>query len=304
MSQNLNGLTSLAGITSLNNDDAFATPEERHGGTYDAAHAVLGEQGQPYSWQSQVTPAAQHGPYGADNQLLGDEYWFFEGAGSPQDDPLFDWNMPTITRSHAAPHNVTLSGPLPGDASNSGQMQSVNLQVVQMNNHASNLGTSDNMQHDQQGYAQQDNWSEIWEINPGNTMLEQLPRQAKSALPTGGFGQTGRTSSFAKQNSFGYDSKHMHRRFTNVSLGHLPGNFQWLIPQGRPIHRNLPGPARPPIGVDSQFTGNDLGTAFQYDNGAILQAIPAEYIPPPAPLIGTGTPSYDNPMGTDPIEFW
>jgi hypothetical protein len=305
MSTNLNGLTGLAGLTQVDNDDAFATPEERHGGTVDPLHTQWGEQAEPYSWVSQAMPAASHGPYGAENELLSDaEFWMFEAPGTPQEDPLFDWNMPTVTRSHGAPHNVTLSGPIPGTAIANGQIEAVQLQLSQMGNHGSDLGTSKNMTHDQLGYAQQDNWQEIWEINPGDTMNEPLPRQAMSALPQGGFGQTDRTASFARQNEFGFDSKHQHRRYTEVSLGHLPGNYQWLIPQGRPLHRNLPGPARPPIGIDSQFTDQDLGFAFGYNSGAILQATPEAYVPPPTPNINTATPTYDDPNGTSGFDMW
>jgi hypothetical protein len=157
------------------------------------------------------------------------------------------------------------------------------------------------MIHDQLGYAQQDNWHEIWELNPGNTLNVPIPDQLKGGIL---FGQWDRTQSFAKQNAYDYGSKHQHRRYAEVTLGHLPGNFQWMIPQGRPMHRNLPGPARPPIGVDSQFTGQDLGFAYGYDSGAILQNTPEAYVPPPTPNIDTATPTYDDPNGTSGFDMW
>lgn len=295
----LSGLSGLAATVQSDIPNDFATPEQRYGGTVDPAHSDIGEQSKPYSWESLAMPGATHGPYGLENQLIDDpaQFTFFD-AGSPMDDPLFDWNSPTNTRSHAAVHHrVEVDAP--------NQYDAIMDQIEQSNDaHGQNDGTSRHMTMDQLGYAQQDNWQEIWEINPGETLLEEIPMQAKSALPMGGFGNTDRTASQAHQNQYGFDSKHQHRRYTQVSLGHLPGNFMWLTPKGRPIHRNLPGPSRPPIGLDSQFTGDNLGAAFEYHTGAILQATPEAYVPPPTPNINTATPTYGNPMGTDGFEMW
>ena len=59
--------------------------------------------------------------------------------------------------------------------------------------------------------------------------------------------------------------------------------------------KGLPGPARPPIGVDSPFYGDDLGAAFSI-NGAILQNVPPEYTPPPQPNLAASiaSDSYDS----------
>jgi len=150
MADAISGLTPLAGINIIKDDAAFATPEERSGGTAHPYHGHVGEQAKPYSWESQATPGGSHGPYGPENQLLDDEFWFMEPAGMPADDPAFDRNTPNLTRSHGSVRNVTISGPLPS------QYDAINKQISQMGNHASNLGTSRQMQYDQQGYAQQD----------------------------------------------------------------------------------------------------------------------------------------------------
>ncbi len=294
MPQALSGLSGLASLSTLDVSDDFATPEERMGGPANPYHAQLGEQARPYAWESHATQAAGHGPYGAENQLLGDPTWFMEEGGTLTDDPLADYNQPSITRSHGSVKNLTLSGTLPS------QYDAVNLQTEQMNKKLSDLGTSRKMTHNQLGYARQDEWTEIWEVNPGN--LEKPAVDGSVAYQANGFGANDRpTNPYAKKNSFGLDSKHMHRRF---ATGSIPGNYMWMRPRGRPMHRNLPGPARPAIGNDSPFTGDDLGFAFSYDTGAVLQTQPVEYIPPPAPNIATTTPVYADPYGTNGVELW
>jgi hypothetical protein len=54
--------------------------------------------------------------------------------------------------------------------------------------------------------------------------------------------------------------------------------------------KGLPGPARPPIGIDSPFAGDDLGQAFGI-NGALLQNVPSEYVPPPQPTLSASVVS-------------
>lgn len=294
MADAISGLTPLAGINIIKDDAAFATPEERSGGTAHPYHAHVGEQGKPYSWQSQMTPGGSHGPYGPENQLLDDEFWFMEPAGVPTDDPAFDRNTPSLTRSHGSVHNQTISGPLPS------QYDAINKQVAQMGNHGSNLGTSRQMQYDQQGYAQQDQWQEIWEVNDGSSDLPQIGKPFSHQA--NGFGVNDAASNASrKMNLFGYGAKHMHRRF---ATGRIPGNYMWLTPRGRPLFKTMAGPARPPIGGNSPFEGDDIGAAFSYNNGAILQQTPTEYIPPPSPNIEPVTPAYTNDMGTDGFDVY
>lgn len=289
------GLTALAGYTAISDPTPFATAEQRMGGIAHPFHSHVGEVAIPYSWQSQMTPGARPGPRGTENQMLGDPLWFLESAGSPDQDNLFDYNMPSLTRSHGSVKNVTLSGPLPS------QDESVNLETSQMANKSSDLGTSRSMTHDQLGDAQQDNWQELWEVNNGNVDLP-VPITKQIAFQANGFGVNDATSNtYAKRNAWGLDSKHQHRRY---AWNHIPGNYMWMRPQGRPLFKSIAGPARPPIGYYSQFTGQDIGASFSYDTGATLMATPQEYIPPPSPNVAAITPQYDNPMGTPPIELW
>jgi hypothetical protein len=133
-------------------------------------------------------------------------------------------------------------------------------------------------------YAQNDDWQTVEELNPGHDTLSNPPSQMKSSGY--GWGTRDRTQSFARQNEFGFDSAHQHRRF---ATGPIPGNTMWMKPGGRPLAKSLPGPARPAIGVDSPFAGQDLGQAFSID-GALLQNVPTEYQAPPTPNLTTTVP--------------
>jgi hypothetical protein len=294
MANGISGLTPLAGINIIKDDAAFASAEERSGGIADPYHGHVGEQAQPYSWQSLQTPGATHGPYGPENQLLDDAFWFLEPAGNPLDDPDVDRNTPSLTRSHGSVHNRVRVSPVASQAG------SIDDQIGQMGNHASDLNTSRSMTRNSLGYAQQDNWHEIWEVDPGS---DDIPTQVKQFSHSAfGFGVNDAAMNLSRKvNGYGFGSKHMHRRYAWNSI---PGNFMWMRPQGRPLFKTMAGPARLPIGKGSQFEGQDIGAAFSYDTGAVLQDIPQEYIPPPAPNIAPVTPAYTNDQGTDGFEMW
>jgi hypothetical protein len=169
-----------------------------------------------------------------------------------------------------------------------------------MENHASDLGTSRRMTHDETLEAQQDHWQEIWEANPGSDDVNKAPLQ--TAMASGGWGTNDHKSNpVAKVNSFDYGASHMHRRF---AVGTIPGNYMWMKPGGRPMFKTMAGPARPAVGGNSPFAGDDLGASFAYDNGAVLTAVPTEYIPPPAPNVAPVNPAYDTSQGTDGVELW
>ena len=296
MAQALTGLSGLAGINAIAQPEttAFATPEERHGGPQNPYHGVWGEQARPFSYESLAVPAASHGPYGLENQLLADEMWFIEPAGMPESDPRFDENTPSLTRSHASVKNVTISGPVPS------QYDAICQEIEQMDNKASDLGTAHSMQSNMLGFAKQDNWLEIWEVNTGNSDVPATTRQI--AFQANGIGVNDAPSNvYHKSNLFGWGAKHFHRRYAQSPL---PGNYLYLRPQGRPLFKTIAGPARPAIGIHSQFTGDDLGDAFAYNTGATLMNTPEEYIPPPAPLLTQRTSVYDDPNGTNPIEWY
>jgi hypothetical protein len=263
------GLTGLAGYQTIRDDNAQASPEERSGNTADPRHAERGERAKPYSWESQMTPGGSHGPYGPENQLLGDEWWFLQPAGVTTDDPDFDH---TPARRAAPKFKGILSGPLPGV----GPDDTAFTLQQSMRIHAVDMGASKRMQHTPQDPLQ-DEWVEIWEVGPGHTDLQPNSRQAMSA----GFlwGTRDRTQSFARQNEFGFDSAHSHRR---IATGSIPGNTYWMRPGGRPMVKSLAGPARPAIGPDSPFHGDDLGQTFAI-GGAVLMELPPEYTAPPQP---------------------
>lgn len=294
MATALTGLSGLSGINAIQESDPFATPEERMGGPVNPLHGTQwGEQAKPYSWESLQTPSGSHGPYGLENQLLSDEMWFFEPAGMPTDNPQFSYNMPDLTRSHGSVKNR-----IPNTVES--QYDSIRTQLDQLGNHGLSDGTSQKMLTNRLGDVQQDQWQEIWELNPGSSDLPPITKQV--AFQANGFGVgDSHANSYSKHNQYGYDGKHQHRRY---ATGKIPGNFMWMRPHGRPLFKTIAGPARPPIGGNSPFAGQDVGTTFSYDNGAILLNTPEEYIPPPAPNIVTRTPAYDNPQGTDAIEWW
>lgn len=294
MADAISGLQPLAGINIIKDDTAFATPEQRSGGTASPYHGHVGERAKPYSWESQMTPSGSHGPYGPENQLLDDEFWFLEPAGMPSDDPDYDRNTPSLTRSHGSVTNETVSGPVPS------QYEAVNKQIQQMGNKSSNLGTSRNMISNNLGMAQQDHWNEIWEINDGSSDLPQVGKPFSHQA--NGFGVNDAASNMSRKvNLFGYGSKHMHRRF---AMSPIPGNYMWMRPQGRPLFKTMAGPARPAVGGNSPFAGQDIGAAFTYDSGAVLQDIPTAYVPPPSPNVESVSPAYTNDQGTDGFELF
>lgn len=302
MANAISGIQPYTGIGIIKDDAAFATPEERYGGTADPFHGHTGEQDKPYSWQSLQMPAASHGPYGPQNQLLDDEYWFLEPAGYPEQDPDFDRNMPSLTRSHGSVHNVTISGPLPS------QYDAINRQLSQMGNKASDLNTSNSMMYNSLGYVQNDNWNEIWVVDDGSSDLPEVGKQFSHQA--NGFGVNDAASNASRKTNFlgGWGDKHFHRRYAN---GHIPGNYMWMRPNGRPLFKTIAGTAKLPIGPDSQFTGvddpngNPKDIGFPFDPyGAVLQSTPTEYVPPPAPNVAPVTPAYSNDYGTDGVDLW
>jgi hypothetical protein len=277
MSRPLTGLSGLAGYQVMIDEDSQATPEERMGGVADPSHAK-------YLAEDYIRRGAQIGepigPYGPDNQLLGDESWFWESGGDPREDPLFDYTP--SNRAGPWPKGI-LSGPVGGvgpDDTGPKLAQLAGLHGLDTN--------ADRRTQTAHTEALNDDWQVIEQINPGNSDLAKLPRQSMSSGY--GWGTRDVTQSMAAQNEYGFDSTHLHRRW---AAGSIPGNNMWLRPGGRPLVKSLAGPARPAIGVDSPFAGQDLGVAFDV-NGAILQNVPSEYVAPPTPNLGAAPISSEN----------
>jgi len=268
MTRPLTGLSGLAGYQVQINEDSQATPEERMGGPADPAHGhYLAEPNIPRG--SRIGPP--HGPFGPENQLLSDEYWFMEAGGIPEQDPEFDYTPNT----HAGPWpKGILSGSAVGDVGPDETALRLR-QSYALHSLGTNAKARSNTDRSE---ALNDTWETVELLNPGYDNLEEIPRQAKTA-GINGWGSRDRRQSLARQNDFGFDSAHVHRRF---ATGGIPGNTMWMRPGGRPLVKTMASPARPPIGSNSPFTGQDLGQSFGID-GAVLQNVPTEYVPPPNP---------------------
>jgi hypothetical protein len=263
-------LTGIAGYQVLVDSDSQASPEDRSGNAANPLHA----QPQPeISTGRGSRIGVPVGPIGPENQLLGDfDNWVITPAGNEYDDPYFDH---TPTR-RAGPHPTgVLSGPIDANSPSAiadQLQQSAILHGIKTNAGAQSLYSL--------GDANNDSWQTVEQVNAGDTLTEPISDQAKSA--GFGWGTRDRVQSFARQNEYGFDSAHLHRRYAD---GQIPGNYMYLQPGGRPLVKSLAGPSRPAIGVDSPFTGDDLGTNFSID-GAILQNVPSEYTPPSQPTLG------------------
>lgn len=277
-------------IRGFNAPKPEAPPEVVHGSPANPAHGEWGEAAQPYSWQSQLTNYTGHtGPYGIENELLGDED-ALDGmpAGQLGHDPYGDL---TPYRGHAAPMTVTLSGALPS------QYDAVNQQLVQAAEiRSTDLGASRKFTLTEVGDAQQDHWSEIWDVSdePGKYGAGE-PHGSGMALF--GFANNDRpVNPFRKINGYMFNMGHHHRRF---AIGSIPGNYMWMRPGSRPMIKTLAGPARPAIGPDSPFEGDDLGASFGIQ-GAVLVEVPSEYQPPPSPQVAAPV-NYDEPSPSVPL---
>ena len=287
----LTGLTGIAGYQVQIDADAQADPDERHGNIADPRHGQL-DRTQPYTWEANsVQAGVGHGPYGPENQLLGDEWYFIQPAGDVTQDPYMD--RTPARRAAPWPKGIA-SGSVPGETPD--QISDQLLQSYAIHGIRANAGMK--MVRTQQGDIQQDEWVSLDEVNSGNSDLRPLDKQAISS----GFmwGTRDRTQSMARQNEYGYDSKHMLRRY---AVGPIPGNTLWMKPGGRPLAKSLPGPARPAIGIDSPFSGDDLGASFSID-GALLQSVPAEYSPPAQPNLAVSLPRSSESYGNSVVEWY
>lgn len=276
MTQPLTGLTGIAQLQTLVEDPSDATPEVRSGGVADPRHGqALTDQTIPRG-SRMGTPI---GPVGPENQLLGEfDSFVLTPAGNEYQDPYFD-HTPS-RRAGPWPKGI-LSGPLDFSPTRTAEQlqQSEIIHGIDTNADAHSTYMVD---------ATNDNWDVIEQTNSGHTDVQANTRQSMSSGFT--FGSRDRVQSFARQNEYGFDSAHQHRRF---ALPHIPGNYMWLQPGGRPMVKNLAGPARPAIGTDSPFTGDDLGQSFNID-GAMLQNVPSEYVPPPQPTLSASVVSDAN----------
>jgi hypothetical protein len=277
MTRPLTGLSGLAGYQVTIEEDSQAGPEDRMGSFADPRH------GQP-SPEQYIRRGAQlgtpHGPYGPENQMLGDESWFWQPGGEEYQDPNYDYTP--SKRAGPFPKGIA-SGPTPsaGPDDIANQLnQSAFIHGIDTNADAGHSYSRE--------FALNDEWQTIDQTTPGHTDLRPLDKQALSSGYQ--WGTRDVVQSMARQNEFGFDSAHQYRRW---AAGPIPGNTMWMRPGGRPMAKSLPGPARPAIGVDSPFAGDDLGASFDI-HGAVLQNVPSEYVAPPQPALSQAvvTPDY------------
>lgn len=275
----LTGLSALAGYQTQIDAENEAGPESRSGNAADPRHGAKTGKTQQYPWESNEGQAGQHGPYGPENQMLGDEFWFIQPAGDEWQDPYFDHTP--ARRAGPWPNNVN-AGAIPTNSPD--DVSAMRIQSAA--NHAVDTNADARMSHALG--ALQDDWAAVDQVNPGYSELRPIPKQA---MATGFmFGTTDRTQSMARQNEHGFDSSHMFRRYAQ---GSIPGNNMWMRPGGRPMVKSLPGPARPAIGPSSPFADDDLGSAFGI-GGAVLQNVPTEYEPPYQPNLAAPV-QFDEP---------
>ena len=266
------GLDVRDGIVSrydvLVQEDSQAGPEDISGKPANPRHGTptVKRRGS----ESHLTQAGSN-IVGLHNQMIDDEYWFFGSGGFEADDYRMDYT-PT---GHGAPFpKGILSGPAPSEGPDDIQFQ--RIQSYEIHAVRSNAGTKRLTILP----PLNDEWLEINNTTPGHTDLQ--PLGSRQAMSTGFMYATrDRTHSFARQNEYGFDSAHAHRRW---AVSPIPGNFMWLKPGGRPLIKTMPSPARPAVGPDSPFAGQDIGRGFGIV-GAILQNTPPEYAPPPSPLL-------------------
>jgi hypothetical protein len=277
------GPQSISGLEGFIIQDPEATPESIHGGPADPFHAQYGEVAEPYPWQMQ----AYGGPYNIVDPVDGMIGMYTEvmPAGDITQDPTGDRTPYT----HASPW--------PKDPIGDGSVSPENTarQLYQNRSiHASNLGSSGKHLFTNT-VPVNDEWQEVWAVSPGTMSLQTPGMPQQAAIAVGGFGSRDRGSTEAAQNSYGYDSAHMHRRF---ATGSIPGNYMYLKPGGRPMVKSISriGLRNFPIGANTPFYGDDTTMAFD-TYGSILVDTPPEYIAPPQPMTTPNAP------GSDPTDM-
>lgn len=263
-------------ITGFVNAAPEAPPFEQQGGPVNSYHGHWGQQASPYPWE--VIPM---GPYpGSIDPLPGiiDDAPMLRSleAGFMAQDQTADQTpayhaapFPNEGPGSKAPDQLDVHGRAAGSARQLAQSFWV---------HAHNTGAGLKRLFLPQMLAKQDQWTGFFNEVPGNDIVPSIPGSVSSNA--GGFGANDHVSNaFRKENQFGYNTSHRHRRF---ATGSIPGNTQWLKPGGRPMVRTLTGIHQFP--VSGAFAGDDPAATFSYQ-GAILTNTPAEYAAPAQPTL-------------------
>lgn len=290
------GLTGLQGLTwaaqAWQVTSPEATAEERQGGTADPAHAQpLWANPYRYPWESRVFQGPQY-PEPPDQGLPGSTAGLIAAAGSLATDPAADL---TPYATHAAPWPKGVETSVDPDAVARQLGQSAAI-------HASNTGAGRRPLTAAAGWARQDDWVLIDTLREGDTLQDKdISAQLRSAAPGAGYGSRDRVASLARQNEHGFDQAHMRRRYADNHRRSIPGNSLWMAPGQRPMVKSIPGPARPPVGVDSFFTGQNTAAYYGPDQ-AILVTPAASYTAPPEPALGPAPGASSAPPGD--VSWW
>lgn len=264
------GVAGVDGLTFTYGENE-ATPAERIGPPADPRHALHGPiVAGRYAWQQE--PGVPHGPFGVDNQLLGfSPILYTEPAGELRQN--LEADLQPLTRAAPWPAGVALSEDpddvLPRLAQNS-----------LIRGQSFGAPRAKWLEHD----GRQDDWAEYDATSAGDTLQVDIPQQVQ---PFAAFGNRDRRQSNARQNSYGYDARHFHRR---VAMGSIPGNYDWLKPGSRPMIHTRVGTAIVPSGPDSPFAGQVAGDAWTA-NGAELRDLPAPYTPAATPALAAPAPA-------------
>jgi hypothetical protein len=260
----------------------YAPPQQMHGGPVKQFHSDPGEQAEPYPWEEWAGPRGPWGPAEAD--LISQP---IEGstlaAGIMAQDAFGDQ---TPYRTHGGP---TIRGmETSPDPEN-------NARVLMQSYEAHSVNTGASRKARQSSNPLEDQWQGFWSIVPGEHQLPPVPGQVSAQ--SGGFGANDYVNNaYHKQNPYGLDSSHRHRRY---ATGSIPGNYMWMRPGGRPMVKTLAGPARPPVGV-GPFYGQDPTEAYGIE-GAILMRPASEYAAPPGVKVSPPSVQDDS---APPLELW
>jgi hypothetical protein len=292
------GPVQLTGLQGFVNSNPEATPSEIQGYSANPAHAQnLWEQPEIYPWESGIdglTASADPIPIFTDS--IGDIPPEMP-AGQLGQNPVAD----ITPRTHAAPWPKGLDGIRKGNQQPEGTTEYL---VDSSDIHASDTNAGAGMLYDPTLFAKQDDWDAFFEVQPGESMLDpNIGSQGRSGMAPGGWGSHGREQSNARQNLYGFDSAHKHRRYAR---GSIPGAYMWMKPGGRPMVKSLPGPARPAVGPLSPFAGQNVGWGFQASSnvGGVLTQPAGEYQQPPTPYVAAPVTANSATDEAPIVEFW
>lgn len=263
-----NGPAPLQPLAGFVDPTPQATGEQRSGRSADPRHDQLGEQARPYSWEG--VAEGPHGPFGPENQMLGAAYVLLGiPAGYLGQDPTGDYQP------------VTQAAPWPKGTPMGTDPDTVSAKLIESASiHGSDTNSSRRMLYYPDADPNRTNWRMVDRTDAGDSMQEPLPGQI--AGRSGGWGHSDRVQSHAGQNSYGFDSAHVTRRYADGNS--IPGNYMWMQPQSRETATFAAHTARPAVGAQSPFTGQDTGAAFG-TQGAVLTTLPAEYTSPADPAL-------------------